>query len=407
MPQLREVLTNPQHSKRLATHMWRHFQEDRCLHEAASLSYTSLLALVPLLAVMFGIVAAFPVFEEWADGLQAFILDNMVPASRDQLAIYLEQFLGGVSRLTLTGTFFLIITALLLMMRIEASFNQIWRVPVARGLVNKITMYWAVLTLGPMALGAATALSAQPLLEFAGAVNADSGMFRSVGIFLLTWAAFWLMFVLVPNCRVPVSYAASGAFVSTVLFSLAKVAFVAYVSRASYNVIYGALAGIPIFLFWVYLVWVVILLGASLAASLTTFRDRSVNWTWPKEWELLAVYRLLHHLYRAQREGRALTTEELAELEPGLEGSRLQTLLTELHQQRLVTEDETGWLLKRDLGKVTLMDLYRSGRYHLPIGEEHPVAAGKDCLFMEVINAERLDLEQSLESLYEQRESTV
>ena len=151
-----ELFNTMQRVRRLAVHVWRHFKQDRCFEEAASLGYTSLLAIVPLLAVVFGVASAFPVFDRWTGELQSFIFENFIPASGKQIQLYISGFLGSVSRLTLPGFFFLILTALLLMMRIEKAFNRIWRVPVARNLVNRIVMYWAVLTLGPMALGAAT-----------------------------------------------------------------------------------------------------------------------------------------------------------------------------------------------------------------------------------------------------------
>jgi membrane protein len=113
--------------KRLARHVWTHFQEDRCLEEAASLSYTSLLSMVPLLAVVFGIVSVFPVFDEWSNNLQSLIFDNFLPDTGEQIVPYINAFLDSVSSLTLPGTLMLFVTALLLMVRIEVAFNQIWR----------------------------------------------------------------------------------------------------------------------------------------------------------------------------------------------------------------------------------------------------------------------------------------
>ena len=271
--------------KRLSAHVWRHFSEDRLFDEAASLSFTSLLSMVPLLAVVFGVASAFPVFQQWGEQLQSFVFTNFVPASGDQIQAYLERFLASVSMLTLPGMLLLILTALLLMVRIERAFNVIWRVPTARSIRNRIVMYWAVLTLGPLALGAAAALSAQPVFEQVAQGVTTHYAWRMIGIFCLSWIAFTVTFLLVPNRRVQFMHALVGAFLSAVLFGLAKKAFVAFVANASFKVIYGALATIPIFLFWLYLVWIVILLGASLAASLTTFNDRRVDWGWPRKWE--------------------------------------------------------------------------------------------------------------------------
>ena len=144
--------------RRLLKHVWTHFQEDRCLAEAASLGYTSLLSLIPLLAVVFGIVAAFPMFSELSDKLQDFIFANFMPATGEQIVPYLDTFLNSVSSLTLPGTIMLIVTALLLMVRIETAFNRIWRVDRNRPLTNRIVLYWALMTLGPLLIAAAVAL---------------------------------------------------------------------------------------------------------------------------------------------------------------------------------------------------------------------------------------------------------
>jgi membrane protein len=383
--------------------MWRHFKQDRCLEEAASLSYTSLLSLVPLLAVVFGVASAFPVFDRWADDLQSFIFNNFVPASGAQIEAYVSGFLSSVSRLTLPGTFTLIVTALLLMMRIEKAFNRIWRVPVQRSLVGRIVMYWAVLTLGPITLGVAMALSAQPLFAWLGGESGGSSSWQAAWIFMLTWLAFCMVFVLVPNRRVRLVHAAVGSFLSAVLFSVAKTVFVWFVARASFNVIYGTLATIPIFLLWLYLVWAVTLLGASLSASLTTFSDRGGAWRWPWEWEFLLAYRLVGHLWRAQQEGLTVSTEEFSQSEEGLSGSLLQKLLGNFIESGLVTQDQqSNWLLTRDLDHFTVLDLYRAGHFHLPLGRvpDLPSTSEWDAAFLRLLEGGAPNLECSLKTLY-------
>ena len=275
--------------RRLARHVWQHFQEDRCFEEAASLGYTSLLSMIPLLAVVFGILALFPVFNEWSSSVQAFIFDNFLPDAGEQIVPYINTFLDSVSGLTLPGTITLIVTALLLMIRIEVAFNRIWRVDRNRPLTNRIVLYWALMTLGPLLIAAAVALSAQKVFGDAGMVGTLPPGLQKIGTFLLGWLVFSLFFLFVPNRPVRIKHALIGAFLTTLLFEIAKAGFVAYVSNTSYKVIYGALAAFPIFLFWLYLVWTVILFGASLAASLTTFSDyRKYDTDWPGRWEFAA-----------------------------------------------------------------------------------------------------------------------
>jgi len=367
-----------------------------------------LLSMVPLLAVVFGVASAFPVFQQWSDKLQSFIFDNFLPASGEQVQEYLEVFLASVSQLTLPGMLVLILTALLLMVRIERAFNLIWRVPTARSIRNRVVMYWAVLTLGPLALGAAIALSAQPVFDTMAMGVDSSSLARSFGVFALTWTAFTLMFLLVPNRRVPVINALIGAFVSALLFGIAKKAFVAYVANASFNVIYGTLAAIPIFLFWLYLVWIVVLLGASLAASLTTFKDRKTDWGWPAKWEFLFVYRLVGYLWKAQASGQAQSIEELLESLEGATEAALARELGLLYDAGIVTRDEDGnWLLSRDLDSVRLLDLYRAGHYYLPVNEklEIPSESEWDEAFFRSVTSDELKLDQSLKAMYSSAKS--
>jgi membrane protein len=351
--------------------VWVHFQEDRSMAEAASLAYTSLLSLVPLLAVVFGVTAAFPVFNEWADQLQAFILQNFMPSTGEQIAPYLDTFLLSVKKLTLPGLVALIVTALLLLTRIEVAFNRIWRVEKNRTWLSRIVMYWAVLTLVPILIGTVVAISAQSVFGLIGGDEGSRPVFYRFAIFLVTWFMFTTMFMLVPNRSVHIKHAVTGAFLSAVLFELAKWGFVGYAANANYTVLYGALATVPIFLFWIYLAWIVVLFGASLAASLTTFSDYSRYETvWPRRWEFQLAFRLIGHLRDAQMEGKSLSRTRLLELETQASELQLLKLIGRMREENIVTiDDEGGWLLARDLGDVTLGDLYAAGDYFLPLGD--------------------------------------
>lgn len=197
---------------------------------------------------------------------------------------------------------------------------------------------------------------------------------------------------------------------SAVLFSIAKTGFVVFVSRASFNVIYGTLATIPIFLFWLYLVWVVILLGASLAASLTTFRERRGDWRWPWEWEFLLAYRLIGHLWQAQCSGRALSQQELLLAEDGVPESLLQRLLEQFVCSGIVTRDQQdNWFLTRDLDHFSLLDLYHAGHFHLPLaGPPDILPRGLwDRAFLEATAADRLRMDRTLKSLFREHEDAA
>ncbi len=386
--------------RRLMRHVWQHFKEDHLFEEAASLSYTSLLALVPLLAVIFGVISIFPVFSEWSVQIQRFIFSNFVPAAGEAVRGYLETFLDSVSGLTLPGTLVLIMTALLLMFRIEVAFNKIWRVTEPRTLTNRIVMYWAVLTLCPLMVGGAVALGAQNILA---ALNLQEGFppgVQQFGIFLLMWMTFTLIFVLVPNRKVKFRDAIAGAFLAAILFEIAKAGFVAYVRNANYTVIYGALATVPIFLFWLYLVWSVVLFGASLAASLTTFKDQSRSeFEWPKRLELQLAFRIMGHLWEAQRSGSALFVGDLMKIENRGTEVQLREMLIRFKEAGLVSHHpEDGWFLTRDLAVLTFADLQSLGMFYLPLAEaDGCLRTGKwDEAFVEALTLIREQGQQAL-----------
>lgn len=395
-----EVQQHVRHLRHLSQHVWKQFKENRCFDEAASLGYTSLLALVPLLAVIFVVVAAFPVFSEWSEGLQQLLLENLVPTAGAQVATGISSFLSSVSSLTLPGTVALILTALMLMFRIEVAFNRIWRVEKARSLVNRILMYWAVLTLAPLLIGSVVVFSTQNLFLDQGLRSLVPPGLYQVGLFLVGTLIFTLIFLLVPNCRVRLRSALAGAVLSAFLFELAKFVFVAWVSNANYAVIYGALATVPIFLLWLYLVWVVVLLGASLAASLTTFRTGNLAMAdWPKGTDFQLAYRLLGHLWRAQTRGESLSHEQLIALEPRASTLLVKHILHDFFIAKIATVDDSGdWMLSRDLGEFSLASLYLCGFYHLPILGEDRVYQETDW-DMEFIAAMKDVEEQGTEAL--------
>lgn len=376
-------------------HLWRHFREDRSFEAAAALSYTSLLALVPLMAVMLGVISAFPVFDQWANELETYIFSNFVPAAGDAVQEHLNQFVERTAGLTGAGTVFLIITALLLMSTIERSLNRIWRVAKPRGITGRLLTYWSVLTLGPLLMGASLALTsylaALPLLAPQAMRGILQEVFLNITPFLVALIGFALVFVVVPNRRVRLRHALAGAFLSALLFELAKRGFVLYVTHfPTYERLYGALAAVPIFLVWIYVSWVVVLLGASVAAALTTFNYRKSDWRWSGRHELVLALRLLGHFWHAQRQGRVLSQADLLSREPAASDAQIGRILDWFQQAGFIHPDDEGdWLLSTDLEDVTLAQLYRAGPFILPIGELEsvPVESHWDRALVASLNA--------------------
>lgn len=360
---------------------WQRFVEDRCLQTSGALAYTSLFALVPLTAAVLGVLAAFPVFAGWRDQLTSWVFENFVPAAGSTVQGYITQFADSASKATAIGVLVLLFSAVSLMMSIEDAFNRIWRVQVARGATSRFVIYWTALTLGPLLLVAALAISsyafALPFLDAAEAQFSIKARVLAVLPFLIVWIALVAAYVVIPNRTVRIAHAVAGALIAAVLFEAAKRGFALYATKyASYQQIYGALALVPIFIFWIYLSWIIVLFGASLTASLSAFDYRPADRLLPREQEFTGLLRVVARFVEAQREGRGLHSTNLMAGEPYLTDDLLQRYLGDLHRVGLIQRGELGeWLVVRDLAATDLLELYREGGYRLPL-EAHAAADG-------------------------------
>jgi membrane protein len=137
----------------------RRFYEDRCLQIASSLTFTTLLSIVPLITVALTLISAFPVFSAMTQHIEQFMFDNMLPESADAIAAYTEQFTSSAAKLTAVGIIFLALTAIMMLMTIDRAFNEIWRVTRPRPLLQRIFIYWTLLTVGPLLIGASLSLT--------------------------------------------------------------------------------------------------------------------------------------------------------------------------------------------------------------------------------------------------------
>lgn len=244
------------------------FHSDRLPRHAAALAFNSLLALAPMMAIALSMLSLFSSFEDMGSSVETFIYQFLVPAAGDDVKVYLDQFASRAGKLTAVGAGVFLLTTLLLLSNIESSFNDIWGIKKGRTLGQKLTVYWAMVTLGPLLMGASLTMSTYFL-----SLSVFTGQASTVGILLipllLESMAFLLLYLVMPNVRVSLIHALVGALVASLLFELTKRAFAAYVSNfANYEVVYGALAALPIFLIWVYLSWVVTLIGAEVVAVL-------------------------------------------------------------------------------------------------------------------------------------------
>jgi len=374
---MRATPSNQQGTRRdrlraFARFLWQRFLDDKCFETAGALSYTTLFAIVPMLAAVIAIVSVFPAFAGLRDSVTRFIFRSFVPAAGETVQGYLLQFADNASKLTLLGVLVLLASALMMMASIEDRFNRIWRVATRRKGSARLLLYWAALTLGPIlvttGVGVSSWVYAQPLWR--GVAGHGVGGFRLwlLAPFLITWLGLAVLYQVVPNCRVRWRDAITGALVAAVLFEFARKGFAAYVQGiANYREVYGALAAIPIFLIWVYLSWVIVLLGAILAAALHAFEYRHTDELLPPGCEFVGLLRVVQRFAEAQREGAVLDDTGLRARERFLTADLLQRYLDDLQRAGLIRRaDGGGWIVARDLDSVCADDLFHAGRYRLP-----------------------------------------
>lgn len=252
--------------------LWQRINRDRLTTSAASLAYTSILALVPLITVIFSLLAAFPIFNEASQAFRELLYANLAPAASDTVQEYVEQFIANTNRMTIFGLIGLMVTSLLLIRSIDSALNYIWQTTRKRSIMYNLTMYWTVLTLGPILIGASIAISSYIFSSnWLSDIPVSNGLLKFFP-FVISILGFWLLYCIVPTESIPVKESMIGAVVAAVLFELGKKLFTLYVtSFPTYQLIYGVLASIPLLLVWIYFSWCIILFGAEFAAALVDF----------------------------------------------------------------------------------------------------------------------------------------
>lgn len=348
------------------------FSRDGCFAASGALSYTTLISLVPLGVIGLGVLSAFPTFAEARQELLELVFRNFVPAISEQAAWWFQYFAGSAAQATAIGIVGTAATGVLLLATVEDQLNALWRVTTSRPWVQRVLAYWTLMTLGPLLVGMSLTLSTyldtaarRAGLDPDAIVQFASGwphFLARLIPFVLELIACTLLYCVIPNCAVRWRDAAIGAAVAAAAIELLKIGFAIYIgSLSSYQIVYGAIAAIPIFLLWMYVSWMAVLLGAVVAANLPTWRvDERLAHLSSGGVRLGFSLALIAALARAQRRGLTYRTASLA-AELGVPTSVLDEHLQVLARAGFTAPTQGGgWVLAWSPETATLHDLYQA-----------------------------------------------
>ncbi|MBK9246167.1 MAG: YihY family inner membrane protein [Burkholderiales bacterium] len=346
----------------------RRAREVQVAQVAGGLTFTTTLSIVPLLAVALSVFAAFPMFAEYRLALERQLLQGMLPPQLASTILrYLHDFSANAAGLTALGLVFLLVTALLMIHTVDRVLNDIWRVQARRSVLARVLVYWTLLTLGPLAIGASLSATSY-VFALSGSPLARSSGFMRIALdlapFVLGGLALAVLYVLVPNRKVAWHDALIGGFVASAIGEALSYGFGLYIRTGTLTSIYGAFSALPLFLLWVYLSWYALLLGAAIAATLpmlraTRFADerRAGN-------RFVTAAGLLRTLLRARQQRIDDGRMEQAALASAVRfpDDGVERLLLELERLNYVTRldgPQAGkWLLTCDVDRATLLPLF-------------------------------------------------
>lgn len=361
----------------------RRLDEERLPQVAGSLTFTTVLALVPILTIALAIFTTFPLFNTFRASLEAYFVRNLMPQGiANTILGYLTQFSSKATRLSAVGAVALIVTAVMMMLMIDRVFNQIWRVKTTRPITQRILVYWAIVTLGPLLIGASITLTSYVFTATNGVVRNSipfsGGVLYSTISILLTTVAFTLLYIVVPNRLVEWRDALCGGLLAAIAFEVVKRLFAVFVVQVpTYTVVYGAVAAFPIFLVWIYLGWLITLGGAVVTAALPIVKYERW-WHVPQPGSAFVdAMALLAVLYEARTNANSAVVdtkllrdktrlgfdESEALLEKMLDANWVGRIKTEgpkrMQWGKRITDGLDRWVLLANPQQLTLADVYR------------------------------------------------
>jgi membrane protein len=348
-----------------AGEMWRQFWEHNCISAAGALTYTTLFAVVPLMTVTYTFFSLIPEYSGVGEQVQRFVFQNFVPGSSDTIQEKLAEFADRAQNLTFVGFLFLFVTSFLMLVTIEKSFNTIWHVAQPRRGLQRFLVYWGVLSLGPafvvVGMWSSLYLLSLPLVSEMDTFGVRE-IFLSYLPVILSVAGFTVLYYAVPNVRVMLHHALAGGVITMLVFQGAFKVFAESSRAFMYEPVYGAFAALPVFLVWLYLVWIMVLMGAVFVRCLGIPREDEDD---PEPLVIKAV-RLLQLFHAAHMKGDSVTDKQISR-RVRLNRVEHEKVFGVFKEFNLLSQTEDDrWVLGRNLKAITLWDLYR----RLPEGLE-------------------------------------
>ncbi|TLM76139.1 YihY family inner membrane protein [Microbulbifer harenosus] len=333
--------------------LWTVFNEKNCRQNAAALTYMTLFAIVPLVTVSYAMLSLFPDFAGLESRIQQQIFSHFVPESGREVQEYINNFSVQAQRLTGAGIAILLLTAGFMLKNIENTFNAIWDIPRGRKGVSSFLLYWAILSLGPILLGAGMAATTYLFSQKVLAQNDSLGVLPvvlRVLPFIFTAVAFTLLFVAVPNCRVRLKHGLAGGVITAVAFEAAKYVFGAIVSRSSVQAIYGAFAFVPLFLIWIYTMWMIVLAGCVLVRTLSVYHAAAQGRNYS---DLVATLALMSKFFSNYQRGLPVSEQDISRA--GIRPVQWRRIREILQSHKVIAQtDRNDYVLVRDLDSITL-----------------------------------------------------
>lgn len=347
----------------------KNFLDDNCTQKAASLTYTTLLSIVPILTLLLVVLSSIPELATAKKQIQQLIFSNLLPSTGFQVSQYIDQFAANSSNLTVIGIGVLLFTTISTLFTIETAFNQIWRVEKKETTLFNLLRYWAIITLAPLILGTAfivssTVQSLSFLNQKIGGYGIDWAIWVQIGSAAVMMLGLVGMYWFIPRCQVRFKHALVAGIVVGIIFELLKLTFGVIVDNfTSYKAVYGAFAALPLFLLWVYLSWNIILLGVQISYCLTIFETEEVH---PRH-ALFSLMDMLNVMYREHKKGNAVSEAGLRDVLGRQEMPNWYTYVSFLQDNNLIaTSERDEYVLKRSLNDYTFWDFYINLPYPLP-----------------------------------------